>query len=208
MSAGYGNPVCCRCGRSLGDLTMAEYLAWIDDDGDSGQCFDCERENSGIVPELFQWWTVGDIFVIGDVFFEVIDEFPYWQRLALPPHTRARAGARSCLSSSTNLHKPTKIRDGTEQGRPDLKACFFCETGLMALEADGWYCDTCDTYEPVPQEFVLPAWIIGGGGPDFEPKGGGVCADCQQVRRLQHGNGLCAYHHALLTEQYEDGSLG
>jgi len=176
--------------------------------GGSGLCFDCDPDSASTVPSLFWQWQPGDLFTIEDFVFCVTDSNPQCLFNVGFSHTRMSDSARSCLSSSTYLHTSSKKNGARREKGENVKCCFMCETGWMVLEDDGWHCDTCDTYLPEPQEFILPAWIVNQ-PPIGKTYGNGQagCPDCDTVRTLG-GVGYCSYHHALLVEQHEDGSLG
>jgi len=181
-----GTLYCDRCKRSIADLDEDEVKAYGSEAGVIELCFDCDPESAATVPSLFWQWHPGDVFILDDKALEVVSGSGVPEFLIDITHTRMSARTRDCLSSSTYLNTSPN-QDG--DGKPDTAndAEYF---------GNSW------------EGIILPAWVVNQ-PPVGKTYGHGRagCPDCDTVRSLG-GVGYCSYHHALLIEQYEDGSLG
>jgi hypothetical protein len=199
---------CDSCWRSQGLVSLDEFQMFGGEEGAINLCFDCEQSGASTVPGLFWQWQEGDVFVLGDVRLEVSGNTYPGKPLLRVTHARDHAHARSCLSSSTYLHK-TAIKNGGEVQETDTHwPCSECHNGWLWPKENGWKCDRCSYFGPKIRKIVIPSWIL-------EPARGNlskidtepICYPCLYARDLGRGE-YCDYHRALLIEQNEDGSLG
>lgn len=179
---------CDNCQCDIGSLSVEEFRA-VYGDGQSGSsvlCFACDKDSSATVPGDFWQWRVGDSFVIDGQEFWVNRNCLGELKLRTLSHAHERARARDCLSSSTYLNTNPKKRGDGQTEAPIKTVCLHeALTGdLFVLGL--WTCEECGWQWQQPDE---------------------KCPDCESVKALGGGE-YCYYHHALLTEQSEDGALG
>jgi hypothetical protein len=199
---------CDRCKRSIADLGEDEIRDYGSEVGVIELCFDCDPDSAATVPSLFWQWMEGDVFVLDGECFLVQTFLSKGQKADRVTHTHEQLRARSCLSSSTYLHKASPNQSHETQNTvTDAKFCERCGSGDLLTLVEGMQCEDCGLWSPF-EEFVLPTWLVRDAmnetiADNLE------CLECRTTQYLTSGRiSYCPYHHALLVEQFEDGSLG
>lgn len=202
------NPCCSNCRRPMGEVSVDEFVAIVVGEGEFGLCFDCDPESADTVPGLFWQWREADEFIIDDAVFTVVLDDQYQIMIKTASHTHGCASARSCLSSSTYLHKsyPNPVSE-TEYDVNDA-ICPKCSKGEVVQFLEGGQCEKCGWQLQERESIVLPSWVV-----SYQAFVEGIgshpatwCSGCENARK--EGAKYCGYHHALLIEQFEDGALG
>lgn len=199
---------CDLCGCLMGEVSLDELEAAFPVGDGPWVCFDCSPDEADKVPGVFESLVNNNRIMLGD------EWFVFWnnefQRLNLLEYSRAHmsAGVRACLSSSTYLNTSPNQKREREQDTGNNAICPKCSKGEEVQFLELGQCEKCGWEIPVPACLILPSWVV------KQPERATPCIDCEK-ERLNYSNRygeqrlvFCAYHHALLIEQSEDGSLG
>jgi uncharacterized protein YbaR (Trm112 family) len=199
---------CDLCGKKMGVITLDELEGAFPEGGGPWVCFDCEPDPAGKIPSLFDGVEFGDIVVIDTVPLQ-IDGFLFNDAVRYSLSlTHERVRERECLSSYTYLN--THPNQGGERAQEDANnaVCPFCGEGELRVMEEEYFCPACLSQYPIEAEIILPRklieWETALLAKDNEP---GRCEACLDTQFQGYGQ-YCRYHHALLVEQSEDGSLG
>lgn len=199
---------CHSCLILMAEVTEEEYEAVMLAEGEYGECFLCDPDEACAVPGFFEDLEPGEVVGMGDMVFVACDTSPVTLVNTGFSHTRGNARAHAVYLVSTYLNTSSQNPRAYLDRVRDEMICVECGQGVSRRLKDGWHCDLCGWFEAQVSCLVLPDWIIKPGEGFRAKPNSNDCPDCAAVRELREGSGLCDYHHTLLIEQYEDGSLG
>lgn len=208
MTAVTFNPTCSLCGKRMGEMSGDEFEALVIAEGLGAKCFDCQRH-----PETIFCYPVA-VGMVGDTKIE--DGIEFWLARSVDGLLRWRSQSKQgnlrvasySLSSSTYLNTFPKRNGNWEVGNVNNAKCPNC--GIWEAEQwdDGLRCRSCGFQERQIEAVIPPGWVEANGQILPKRKSVDYCQDCEEKCELDGPGRYCAYHHALLVEQFEDGSLG
>jgi len=202
------DPTCSVCHRRMGEMSGEEFEALVMAEGLEARCFDCVPHKRSYVPGLLGFGLIGDVLFLGGQEFWANRNVNGELRWRSQSHAHVGTRARSCLSSSTYLN--TVLKSGSQETvffSGTEAVCKCCGGTKLEKMAHGLFCRKCDVITPF-DEIILPTWIVRDAmGEAIADNLASECPDCNTLRLFNRGR-YCDYHHAMLVEQHEDGSLG
>lgn len=146
---------CSKCHKEMGVLDTAEYFAFVADEHDPGQCFDCEPFGAGLKPMIFRNMLEGDDFQLGEVTFRLIQSELVCGGL-VHERTHERTRLRG-LSSYTNLNRNTKNL-GVLENLYDDRICPGCNG--LSFNHDLYGVHPCEICGDKGSLKVLKKWVV------------------------------------------------
>jgi len=199
---------CEACKKPMGRMSSEELYDYWEFKDNPGLCFDCDPKSDIEVPPVLLPSEVGQSVVVDGLTFWCNRNANFDLRWRTISQDHKSDEIPSCLSSSTNLNIVLKKDSQDTVAFEEFEACPECAFWAKSFSNGDVLCGRCDFLGAAMVDTLVGLGVLPPiDSLEDEIAQVGDCPDCMSSRLLGMGK-YCIYHHALLIEQYGDGSLG